>query len=76
MEIDKLGAEAVNGQENSLPSLLVTLNGLFLDLEASICQLHAAHHVTLTLFVNFIVKKAEAEIILISRFSYQCLHCK
>lgn len=44
MEIDKLGAEAVNGQENSLPSLLVTLNGLFLDLEASICQLHAAHH--------------------------------
>lgn len=56
MEIDKIGAEAVDGQENSLPSLLVTLNGLFLDLEASICQLHATPHVTLTLFVNFIVK--------------------
>ncbi|KAL4027483.1 hypothetical protein IC575_010649 [Cucumis melo] len=44
MEIDKIGAEAVDGQENSLPSLLVTLNGLFLDLEASICQLHATPH--------------------------------
>lgn len=69
MEIDKIGAEAVNDQQNSLPSLLVTLNGLFLDLEASICQLHAAHQVTLRLFVNFIAKNAEAEIILISRFS-------
>lgn len=56
MEIDKIGAGAVNGQENSLPSLLVTLNGLFLDLEASICQLHTTHHVTLRLFVYFIDK--------------------
>uniref|UniRef100_A0A2N9FXL1 Uncharacterized protein n=1 Tax=Fagus sylvatica TaxID=28930 RepID=A0A2N9FXL1_FAGSY len=41
MEVDKFGEELVKDPENSLASLLVTINGLFSNLEASIGQLHA-----------------------------------
>ncbi|XP_059430328.1 protein DGS1, mitochondrial [Corylus avellana] len=41
MEVDRFGEELVKDPENSLPSLLVTINGLFSNLEASIGHLHA-----------------------------------
>jgi nuclear-control-of-ATPase protein 2 len=47
MEVDKFGEELVKDPENSLASLLVTINGLFSNLEASIGQLHAMRQVTI-----------------------------
>ncbi|KAK9273459.1 hypothetical protein L1049_018269 [Liquidambar formosana] len=41
MEIDRFGEELVKDPEKSLPPLLVTINGLFSKLEASIGHLHA-----------------------------------
>uniref|UniRef100_A0A5B7BSF1 Nuclear control of ATPase protein 2 n=1 Tax=Davidia involucrata TaxID=16924 RepID=A0A5B7BSF1_DAVIN len=41
MEVDRFGEELVKDPERSLPSLLVTINGLFLKLEASIGHFHA-----------------------------------
>ncbi|KAK3019113.1 hypothetical protein RJ639_003795, partial [Escallonia herrerae] len=41
MEVDKLGDKLAKDPENSLPLLLVTVNGLFSKLEASIDHLHA-----------------------------------
>ncbi|KAK3023695.1 hypothetical protein RJ639_044305 [Escallonia herrerae] len=41
MEVDKLGDKLAKDPENSLPLLLVTVNGLFSKLEASIGHLHA-----------------------------------
>ncbi|KAL2941363.1 Protein DGS1 mitochondrial, partial [Bienertia sinuspersici] len=42
MVIDKQGEDLVAEPQKSLPSLLVTINGLFLDLEMSITQLHVS----------------------------------
>ncbi|KAB1227430.1 Nuclear control of ATPase protein 2 [Morella rubra] len=47
MEVDRFGEELVKDPETSLPSLLVTINGLFSNLEASIGHLHATHQTTL-----------------------------
>lgn len=47
MEVDRFGEELVKDPENSLPSLLVTINGLFSNLEASIGHLHATRQVTI-----------------------------
>ena len=47
MDIDKFGEELVNDPEKSLPSLLVTINCLFSNLEAAIGHLHATHPVIL-----------------------------
>ncbi|XP_058008927.1 protein DGS1, mitochondrial isoform X9 [Hevea brasiliensis] len=41
MEVDRCGKELVKDPEKSFPSLLVTINGLFSNLEASIGHLHA-----------------------------------
>ncbi|KAK6144122.1 hypothetical protein DH2020_020942 [Rehmannia glutinosa] len=41
MEVDRFGEDLVKDPENSLPSLLVALNDLFLKLEASIGHFHA-----------------------------------
>ncbi|XP_012838461.1 PREDICTED: uncharacterized protein LOC105958996 isoform X2 [Erythranthe guttata] len=41
MEVDRIGEDLVKDPENSLPSLLVTINDLFLKLEASIGHFHA-----------------------------------
>ncbi|XP_065879101.1 protein DGS1, mitochondrial isoform X2 [Euphorbia lathyris] len=41
MEVEKCGEELVKNPERSLPSLLAAINGLFLDLEASIGHIHA-----------------------------------
>ncbi|KAE8037586.1 hypothetical protein FH972_010164 [Carpinus fangiana] len=43
MEVDRFGEELVKDPENSLPLLLVTINGLFSNLEASIGHLHSTH---------------------------------
>lgn len=56
MNTDNIGTDSGNDLQNPLPSLLVALNGLFLDLETSICELHTTLNVTLRLFINFIVK--------------------
>ncbi|XP_023533777.1 protein DGS1, mitochondrial-like isoform X1 [Cucurbita pepo subsp. pepo] len=40
MNTDNIGTDSGNDLQNPLPSLLVALNGLFLDLETSICELH------------------------------------
>lgn len=45
MEVDRFGEELVNDPEKSLASLLVTINGLFSKLEASIGHLHAMHQI-------------------------------
>lgn len=47
MEVDRFGEELVKDPETSLPSLLVTINGLFSNLKASIGHLHATHQVTI-----------------------------
>ncbi|KAH6774847.1 dgd1 suppressor 1 [Perilla frutescens var. frutescens] len=41
VEVDRIGEDLVQDLENSLPSLLVTINDLFLKLEASIGHFHA-----------------------------------
>lgn len=41
VEVDRCGEELVKDPEKTLPSLLVIIDGLFLDLEASIGHLHA-----------------------------------
>lgn len=41
MEVDKIGEELVADPESQLTSLLITINGLFSTLEASIGHLHA-----------------------------------
>ncbi|KAL6284661.1 hypothetical protein ACE6H2_015590 [Prunus campanulata] len=41
MEIDRFGEELLRDPENSLPSLLIRINGLFFKLEASVGHLHA-----------------------------------
>ncbi|KAI3461193.1 hypothetical protein Pfo_017856 [Paulownia fortunei] len=41
MEVDRFGEDLVKDPENSLPSLLVAINDLFLKLEASIGHFHA-----------------------------------
>lgn len=41
IEIDKFGGELANDAEKSLPLLLLTVDGLFSKLEASIAHLHA-----------------------------------
>ncbi|KAK7847380.1 protein DGS1, mitochondrial isoform X2 [Quercus suber] len=41
MEVDRFGEKLVKDPENSLPSLLVTINDIFTNLEASIGHLHA-----------------------------------
>ncbi|PIN00768.1 hypothetical protein CDL12_26728 [Handroanthus impetiginosus] len=41
MEIDRIGEDLVKDLDNSLPSLLVAINDLFLKLEASIGHFHA-----------------------------------
>ncbi|KAJ9146623.1 hypothetical protein P3X46_028862 [Hevea brasiliensis] len=41
MEVDRCGEELVKDPEKSFPSLLVTINSLFSNLEASIGHLHA-----------------------------------
>ncbi|KAH7862145.1 hypothetical protein Vadar_000722 [Vaccinium darrowii] len=43
IEVDRLGEDLVKDPEKSLPELLVTINGLFSKLEASISHFHAAH---------------------------------
>jgi len=44
-EVDRFGEELFKDPDNSLPSLLVTINGLFSNLEASIGHLHAMSQV-------------------------------
>ncbi|KAF3455254.1 hypothetical protein FNV43_RR05702 [Rhamnella rubrinervis] len=41
VEVDRSGKELVNDPDNSLPSLLLTINALFSQLETSIGNLHA-----------------------------------
>lgn len=45
MEVDRIGEDLVKDLENSLPSLLVAINDLFLKLEASIGHIHANRQV-------------------------------
>ncbi|KAB2615287.1 hypothetical protein D8674_021875 [Pyrus ussuriensis x Pyrus communis] len=45
MEIDKFGDGLVRDPENSLPSLLIRINGLFFKLEASVGHVHAMRQV-------------------------------
>ncbi|CAN6560312.1 unnamed protein product [Malus baccata var. baccata] len=45
MEIDKFGDGLVSDPENSLPSLLIRINGLFFKLEASVGHVHAMRQV-------------------------------
>ncbi|KAK9999390.1 hypothetical protein SO802_018993 [Lithocarpus litseifolius] len=47
MEVDRYGEELVKDPENSLPLLLVTINDIFSNLEASIGHLHAMRQVTM-----------------------------
>jgi nuclear-control-of-ATPase protein 2 len=47
MEVDRFGEELVKDPENSLPLLLVTINGLFSNLEASIGHLRSTRQVTI-----------------------------
>ncbi|KAL6563725.1 hypothetical protein OROGR_002684 [Orobanche gracilis] len=44
MEVDRFGEDLVKDPKNSLPSLLVAINDLFLKLEASIGHFHANRH--------------------------------
>ncbi|KAL6952837.1 Protein dgs1, mitochondrial [Sarracenia purpurea var. burkii] len=44
-EVDRFGEELVKNPEESLPTLLVTINGLFSKLEASIDRFHAMHQI-------------------------------
>lgn len=43
MEIDRVGENLVKDPEKSVPSLLITISDLFLNLEASIGHFHAIH---------------------------------
>ncbi|XP_044483600.1 protein DGS1, mitochondrial isoform X2 [Mangifera indica] len=45
MEVEKRGEELVKEPEKSLPSLLVTVNGFFSQLEASIGHIHAMRQI-------------------------------
>ncbi|XP_031272508.1 protein DGS1, mitochondrial [Pistacia vera] len=45
MEVEKCGEELVKEPEKSLPSLLVTINGFFSKLEASIGHIHAMRQI-------------------------------
>lgn len=47
MEVDRFGEKLVKDPENSLPSLLVTINDIFSNLEASIGHLRAMRQVTM-----------------------------
>ncbi|KAK4607501.1 hypothetical protein RGQ29_001374 [Quercus rubra] len=47
MEVDRFGEDLVKDPENSLPLLLVTINDIFSNLEASIGHLHAMRQVTM-----------------------------
>lgn len=49
MEVDRLGEKLVKDPENSLPSLLVTINDIFSNLEASIGHLQAMCQVTMNI---------------------------
>lgn len=44
-EVDRFGEDLVRDPQKSLPELLVTINGLFSKLEASISHFHAVHQV-------------------------------
>ncbi|KAL6999993.1 hypothetical protein U1Q18_001143, partial [Sarracenia purpurea var. burkii] len=44
-EVDRFGEELVKNPEESLPTLLVIINGLFSKLEASIGHFHAMHQI-------------------------------
>lgn len=46
MEVDKSGENLVKDLDNSLPSLLVAINEIFLNLEASIGHFHAHRQVS------------------------------
>lgn len=45
IEVDRFGEDLVRDPQKSLPELLVTINGLFSKLEASISYFHAVHQV-------------------------------
>ncbi|XP_059665453.1 protein DGS1, mitochondrial [Cornus florida] len=45
MEVDRFGEELVKNPEKSLPSLLITINGLFSKLQSSIGHLHATRQI-------------------------------
>lgn len=45
MEIDKVGEDLVKEPDKSVPSLLVAINDLFLNLESSIGHFHAMRQV-------------------------------
>lgn len=51
IEVDRFGEDLVKDPEKSLPELLVTINGLFSKLEASISHFHAAHQVNFLLYL-------------------------
>lgn len=53
VEVDRCGEELVKDPEKTLPSLLVIIDGLFLDLEASIGHLHAIRWVTLIAYTVY-----------------------
>lgn len=55
MEVDRIGENLVKDLENSLPSLLVAINDIFLKLEASIGHFHAHRQVSDTLDNHFFV---------------------
>lgn len=46
MEVDRIGEDLVKDLENSLPSLLIAINDIFLKLEASIGHFHANRQVS------------------------------
>lgn len=69
MEVEKCGEELVKDPEKLLPFLLVTIDGLFSKLEASIGHLHAMSQVTLT------VHRTVPLIIVVCHFSLlNCFH--
>ncbi|GMH10333.1 hypothetical protein Nepgr_012174 [Nepenthes gracilis] len=43
MEVERCGEDLVTDPQKSAPSLLATINALFSNMEASICDLHAEH---------------------------------
>lgn len=57
MIIDKQGEDLMSDPQKSLPSLLVMVDGLFSDLEASIAKVHSAtSQVTIKICLCFISK--------------------
>lgn len=75
--IDKQGEDLVTDPQKALPSLLVTINGLFSDLENTIAQVHASMSLVLFVFcaVNFVLVCSFAQTFQVAFSLYVNLSC-